>query len=143
MSAIGAEPTKQERIDAKTCAIEMSINQSRDHYLIGTFEHLGDVQCDETGCVETLKIVQEFAARIPDGTKFANTIEVVRASKNGAPMLPYSAGLISVGVLLPRPGGEFYYFAAESLPAEAEVVAIYEQATKVAVAAAPGAPDCR
>ena len=143
MSAIGAEPTKQELIDAKSCVIEMSINQSRDHYLIATFEHLGEVQCDETGCVETLKIVQQFAARKPDWTKFANTIEVARASKNGAPMLPYRAGLISVGILLPRPGGDLYYFAVESLPAEAQVVAIYEQATKVAVAAAPGAPDCR
>lgn len=143
VSANGAEPSKQELIEAKTCTLEMSINQSRDHYLIATFEHLGEVQCDEAGCVETLKVVQQFAARKPDGTKFADTIEVARASKNGAPKLPYSAGLISVGILLPRPGGGLYYFAAESLPAEAEVVAVYEQAAKAAAAAAPGAPDCR
>jgi hypothetical protein len=143
VNAIGAEPMKKELVHAKSCAIERSIYQSQDHYLIATFEHLGEVQCDdETGCVETLKILRQLAAQKPNGTPFASTIEVLRPARNGAPTLPYRAGLTSIGILVPRPGGELYYFAAESQPADPEVVAIYEEATKVALAAAPGVPDC-
>jgi hypothetical protein len=139
--AAAAEPSAQDWIDANSCSIEVTIGRSRDHYVIAVVQHLGKARHDAGNCVETLKIVQLLAARTPDGRPIGSTIDVMCRGATGA-VGADPTGVKILGVYLPDPRGNFYLGAVELTPAEAEEVANFEQAAKIAVAAPAGAPEC-
>ena len=139
---------QRQLLDMATCALELQVSRSPGHYIIATVEHTGKLECSAQPCVEELHIVRLFALRRPDGKTAVSSFWVLSTSIAQS----FPPGTRTIGSFVPTsafPGptpesrvGQEVYAGTEATPVLAETEAVYEEAVKRLVAAAPGAPDC-
>jgi len=132
---------------AAICTIQLSVDESPNHFLIAVLEHLGKVRCAADGCVETLRVLRVFAAQRPDGTTFPATIDVSGPDREtsrhtGESAKPLPVGYTEIGIYLPSPTAGLYYGSSTSAPSEPQLESLYAKAVGPALAAPRGAPAC-
>jgi hypothetical protein len=124
-----------------SCSIELGMLKAPTAYLVAMVQRPGERQCDASGCIETLTVVKVLAAGGGiDAHPTSISLAISTNDRNDAS--EKSKGTKSVGVYIPARNSKLFALLSETLPANPDVIANYEQAIAVAKAAPAGAPDC-
>jgi hypothetical protein len=124
-----------------SCSIELAILEAPTAYLIAMVQRPDKRQCDTSGCLETLTVLKVLAT---GGGQDAHptSISLAISTNNRNPTSQIYKSTKSVGVYIPARNSKLYALLSETLLANPDVIANYEQAIAVAKAAHAGAPDC-